>query len=296
MMGSYEKSILKTLCYSAVFKYPLTKAELWRYLIWEKKSPPRFSQFNKALNLLDESRFVVGKDDSFYQLKMGKDWVRQRKLRTKIAKRKISIAKRVCQILSIIPTIELIGLSGSLSLGVGERNDDIDLLIICKKNSLWATRLIVNLQLIFLGIKRNPDDKDIKDKICVNMFMESHNLKIPFSEQDLYAVHEFAFLKPLFKRNNTYQKLIDSNKWIKKYLPNAFIFSHAVNKFDNKIFLIYFFDKIAQKIQLIYMKKRKTTEVIKKGYVRFHPKDARSWILPEYNRLVNKYLILNSKL
>lgn len=286
MMYSYEKSILKTLCYSAVFKYPLTKAQLWRYLIWEKKSQPRFSRFNNALDLLEKNKLVVTKENSFYLHKTGEGWLKERKFKTKIGKRKTAIAKRVCQILSIIPTIELIGLSGSLSLGIGDINDDIDLLIICQKNSLWLTRLIVNLLLMFLGIKRNPDDKDIKDKICVNMFMETHSLGIPKSEQDLYSVHELAFLKPLYQRNNIYQKLIDSNGWIKKYLPNAFIFSARAKETEKSIFLISFFDKICQKVQLMYMKKRRTTEIIKKGYVRFHPKDARSWIIPEYNRLI----------
>lgn len=295
-MGSYEESILRTFCYSAVFKYPLTKAELWRYLIWEKKSPPRFSQFNSAIGLLEQSKLIAEKKDSFYQLKTGKSWVRERQLKTKIGKRKILIAQRVSQVLSIIPTVELIGLSGSLSLGVGDSNDDIDLLIICKKNSLWLTRLLVNLLLIFLGIKRNPDAKDIKDKICVNMFMESNKLGIPSKEQDLYAAHELAFLKPLFARNSTDQRLIAANKWIKKYLPNALIFSSGLKKLGNNIFLISFFNELVARLQLIYMEKRKTTEVIKKNYVRFHPKDARNWILPEYNKLVSKYLILNSKL
>ena len=34
--------------------------------------------------------------------------------------------------------------------------------------------------------------------------------------------------------------------------------------------------------QLKYMKPRRTTEVVEPGRIRFHPQDAREWVLKEY--------------
>lgn len=34
--------------------------------------------------------------------------------------------------------------------------------------------------------------------------------------------------------------------------------------------------------QLKYMQPRRTTEVVESGRIRFHPQDARNWVLEEY--------------
>lgn len=43
-------------------------------------------------------------------------------------------------------------------------------------------------------------------------------------------------------------------------------------------------EKLARRIQLRYMASRVTKEVIEPGRIRFHPQDARKWILKEYQR------------
>jgi hypothetical protein len=43
-------------------------------------------------------------------------------------------------------------------------------------------------------------------------------------------------------------------------------------------------ETIARWLQLKYMAPRRTTEVIESGRIRFHPQDARKWVLKEYNR------------
>ena len=40
--------------------------------------------------------------------------------------------------------------------------------------------------------------------------------------------------------------------------------------------------------QLRYMIKKRTTEVVEKGRLCFHPQDARSWVLPEYQKRLKK--------
>ncbi len=43
--------------------------------------------------------------------------------------------------------------------------------------------------------------------------------------------------------------------------------------------------------QLRYMKPRRTTEVIEPGRIRFHPQDARKWVLEEYQARLKKLQI-----
>lgn len=287
-MNVYKEAILKSLSYFAIFQYPLTKKELWHYLLWEKKSPIQFSLFNRSLFLLEKNKLVLKKEALFYQLPSKINWAKKRKIKEKIASKKLALAKKTTRILSFIPTIKMIGLSGSLSLGIGEIQDDIDLFIICQKNTLWFSRLIINLLLIFLGLKRTPKSQKTKDKICPNMFMEEDKLTLPKNEQDLYSAHELAFIKPLFQKEDLYQRLIKANSWAKFYLPNAFLIFPNNYKTPKSNLLICFLNQILYKLQFNYMKSKITNEVITKHYVRFHPKDARYWILSKYNQQLLK--------
>jgi len=47
-----------------------------------------------------------------------------------------------------------------------------------------------------------------------------------------------------------------------------------------------------KKFQLWYMRNRRTTEVIKNGVIRFHPEDARVWVMEKYKeRLMKNKLV-----
>lgn len=285
-MGRYEKAILKTICYGAVFNYPLTKSQIWKFLIWDIKSKPRFSSFISTIdNLLKAKKIYFSKDLYFLETKHA--LINNRKKQEKIAQRKIKIAKRVSSFISFIPTIELIGLSGKLAMKTAEKEDDIDLFIIVQKHTLWITRFLTASFLTFLGLKRSPGKIAAPDRVCLNMIVDTNNLTIPKNEQDLFSAHEVVQMKPLFTRNNSYDKFINSNSWVKSYLPNTVGERKRLGEKDTKTYTIFsLFEKNAQKFQLGYMQKRKTTEIVRSGYVRFHPRDMRNWILPEYNRLV----------
>lgn len=47
-------------------------------------------------------------------------------------------------------------------------------------------------------------------------------------------------------------------------------------------------ESLAQKAQLRYMESRRTTEIVEPGRIRFHPQDAREWVLKEYRKRLEK--------
>ena len=47
-------------------------------------------------------------------------------------------------------------------------------------------------------------------------------------------------------------------------------------------------EALAQRAQLRYMNPRRTSEVVEPGRIRFHPQDAREWVLREYNSRLKK--------
>jgi len=47
-------------------------------------------------------------------------------------------------------------------------------------------------------------------------------------------------------------------------------------------------EALARWLQLKYMASRRTTEIVESGRIRFHPQDAREWVLREYSKRLKK--------
>ncbi|MBU3957100.1 hypothetical protein KKI19_02405 [Patescibacteria group bacterium] len=50
-------------------------------------------------------------------------------------------------------------------------------------------------------------------------------------------------------------------------------------------------EALARWTQLKYMAPRRTTEIVEPGRIRFHPQDAREWVLKEYQKRLKKLRI-----
>jgi hypothetical protein len=282
LLSNIEKSILTTILYSDIFHFPLTREELWRFLISNK--PVTRKEFSDALSHLEEK--IVHKD-GYYFLPGNEVIVEQRKKHLPEVRKKLQIAKKAAFYLSYIPTIKFIGISGGLALDNAGRDDDIDLFIIVKKGTLFTTRFWILALLEWKQLRRKRGEKNPSDKICINLLVDETRLLWPAKKRDLYIAHEIAQIKPLFERNGTYQKFIDSNSWIRQFLPNSldeksiFLGIHSsTNYITLQIFSFFLssrpFEVFMQKWQKQYMKKHRTTEIVTQTLLAFHPNDYRA--------------------
>lgn len=286
MRWTLQHSLISTLAYASLFGYPLTKQEIYTWLITDAPVP------------LEEISNI--KKISFYKTYTSLEKIRslseQRILHEAVSRKKWVIAKKVAHVLSFIPTIQLIGVSGGLSMNNVDEQDDIDFFLIVNPKTVWITRLIVISILQLLGKRRKIYDKDTKDKICTNMFVDTNQLCLSKKEQDLYSAHEVLQMVPLVDKNNTYQKFIFENSWVKNYLYNAWKEkSRKQLPFHNALPIVAsiytFFDMPAKYFQLWYMKNHRTTEVVSDTVLRFHPRDTRIFIRQNYLKLLKKYNI-----
>ena len=278
--NSIADSIYKTLIYADIFDYPLTKEEIWRFFICEK--PVSQKQIENMLVSFDS------KHGYFYLKKRGHIVV-QRKIKERESQKKLQIVKRISSLLSIIPSVYLIGISGNLSMNNAEKKDDIDIFIITKSGVLWSTRLLIILFLRIIGKHRKKLDKHVENKICINMLIDEKAIIIPFSRRDLYTAHEVIQMKPIFVRGDSYKRFIAVNSWVRKFLPNSI---EKVMNYELKIneghkkSLIEF---LAKKVQFWYMKKNITSEIVSDTILAFHPRDYTDIVLKKYNEKVKQY-------
>lgn len=196
-----------------------------------------------------------------------------------------------------------------------ERDDDIDLFVIVSKSSLWLTRLSMIILLLLMGKYRRRNQKEVSDKICLNMLIDDGALSFPTSRQNLYTAHEIMQLMPIFERNNTYGKFINSNKWIQEYLPNTFVDRGTtrintsrqtrlarltVPRNNAETFFSVFLrlilrlpggkagssalEWLAKNAQFWLIKKHVTTETVSDNFLAFHPKDYKDIIMKKYRK------------
>lgn len=280
-MGS-RIAVLKTLLYSNIFNYPLTKEEVFRYLITNKAVAKE-----EVFRYLKNIKKISSKNE-FYFLN-GKDYIIElRKRREKESLKKIKIAKKVVKKLSLIPTIKLIGISGNLSLKNADEKDDIDLFIVVKQNTVWITRFFTILILKFLRKHRKRKDKNVKNKICLNMFLDEENLSF---KKNIYLAHEIIQLLPMLNRDNTYQKFLSDNAWVLNYMPNSKkIIKQSCSVSKAKKSLLKYIDYLFMVPQLLYMKKHITSEKISGKFLFFHPFDHQKYVLEKYKKSLKNNL------
>lgn len=126
---------------------------------------------------------------------------------------KMEIAEDFCdKYLSKIDDILMVGVTGSVASKYPKENDDIDLMIITKKDSLWLTRFRVFI--IFWRYK--IPHRTNKNDICINLWLE--DMKIPSIKQNLKNAVDLVLMRPILDKEDTYKKFLIKNNWVKKYV------------------------------------------------------------------------------
>lgn len=291
-----QEAIIKTFCYSDIFNYPLKPSEVFKFLISDKN-------FSKKEIIKGINEFLgnfLEKKGNLYFLKGREKTVNERKAKEKISRIKLKKVKHIVKMLSFIPTIELIGISGSLALLSAKAEDDIDLFIITSPNFLWITRLIVNIILLITNLKRQRLEFFHKDKFCLNMFMSQSKLDFETFDQNLFIAREMANLRVVFDRGGIYNIFLKSNSWTDQFLAN---FSRAVSiknskyKKRDKTFFARFslncvriLEGAVFIMQYLYMRKHITHERISLERACFHPFSYREFVLFSYTEKIRFYL------
>ena len=282
-MLKLRQAILATLVYADIFHYPLTEDEIWRYLIGAKST---LANFRKNLNLLIKQKKLTN-TSGFYTLFNQKKFILMRIKRKPIAVTKLKIAQTYARWLGKIPTVRLIGISGALAMENVPKEDDIDFFIITAPHCIWITRLVITVISDVFNIRRRPGDSQFADKLCLNMFIDGKYLEFPDSEKDVYTAHEIVQLKIIINKHQTYERFLLANRWLEKFLPQAVVFSKDVEQLKSvwNIFVIPI-ELLVKQLQLIYMKRKRTTETIRPAMLKFHPQDVRSRVMKEFEKRI----------
>ncbi|OGG08599.1 hypothetical protein A2154_00640 [Candidatus Gottesmanbacteria bacterium RBG_16_43_7] len=279
-MLTLRESVLTTIAYADVFDYPLTAREVHLWLIYRSADVSRIIKELQAI--------TDGGGDGLYVLSGRKLLAKKRAINRRTADHKWRVARQAVGWIRRIPTISLIGVTGGLAMNNASAADDIDLFFIVRDHTLWISRFLITLTVEICGRRRHPDQKNISDAICLNMFMTESALEVIDNQQDLYGAHEVLQMIPLWERGDIYRRFLDANKWVRHFLPNAWSNKQAAVQrvqYSSRptifmdwsiiIKLCSLLERYARASQIWYMQKRRTREVVTLNLIQFHPQDAR---------------------
>lgn len=216
-----HKDILATLAYFDVFDYPLTAHEIWRYHIDTSRLSGE-SEADAAVTLFDvcrtlreiEARGSIAFSEGFYFFPDRRSLVSQRLRRSTDSLVKLGKVKRVVRLISILPFIRMVAVTGRLAVRNADKGSDWDVLIALRKGRIWIGRTFVTVFLHLIGKRRWG--RKTRDRVCLNYFITDRSLEIQV--KDLFAAKEYAFALPIFG-TRVFEDFARENGWIRKFLP-----------------------------------------------------------------------------
>lgn len=130
--------------------------------------------------------------------------------------KRIKKARFFARILSLIPFVRMIALTGSLARGEAEANSDIDFFVVTKPGRIWTSRFLIVFLLKPLGQYRTEQNQ--AGKICPNRYQTEDSLEI--LPHNLYHAKEYSQIVPLFEIDDVYQEFQKANQWTRRKIKN----------------------------------------------------------------------------
>lgn len=311
-----EKSILATVAYYDIFDYPLTGFEIWRYLILapnpekddSQASLPRrsFAKAGEVFALLNDSEALkgrIGQKFGFYFLRGREQIVPKRLWRKKLADQKWKKLKRVFKILTAVPYVRGIFVSGSLAMENSKDDSDVDVIVVAAAGRIWTVRTLLTILTEALGVRRHGSKT--KDRICLNHYITDESLRIPF--ESLYNAESYAHLLNVYLEDGEiFRRFQQENGWLCDYLAGyqaAELHSTRAVRKSRCLLLVSRLgermlggaagDKLEEKFSAIESKRIRRDPLFKKAggritiddkQLEFHPDSHEHSIVPEFNR------------
>lgn len=250
-----QTRILETIAYSDQFEYPLTRAEVVTRLVQKPgEAATSRAAVREQLAYLVESG-QLHQDQNYYFLPGRKNNVSLRQEREKRALRHFSTVElQAAQMVSLVPTVRAIAVTGSAALYCPRKGDDLDLMIIVRPGTVWVTRLFVVLIVSVLGRRRfwweddswldapSNNDRGTKKrgldthanfvmriiqsffqqkeiKWCLNLWLSEKSLAVARPKRSYYTAYEVMQARFLYDVGGVEEAFLFQNRWVKSVLP-----------------------------------------------------------------------------
>jgi hypothetical protein len=202
-------AFLAAIIYADLFDYPLSLDELTRFQIGSELSRDQIAALIAQDSLWGSA---VAHHLGFYSLaERGGSLTRVRLTRERRSQILWRRAAFYSKLLSRLPYVRMVAVTGALAVNNVGSLPDIDLLVVAKEGRVWLCRraLIICVRLARL----------FGDDLCPNYIISESALDL--DQRDFFTAHELAQMVPLYG-HGVYRRMIERNAWARCYLPRAF--------------------------------------------------------------------------
>jgi hypothetical protein len=204
----HDDAILSTLLYGDVFNYPMTAAEVHRFLIGLELTPEQVSQaLHGSAWLAERTERVNG---FFAARGRAAEVAAVRERREQASRHLWRVARRYAFWVGHLPFVRMVAVTGALAMDNSEADDDIDFLVVTAPGRVWLTRALC------IGVVRLA--RLLGANLCPNYVLAETALLQ--QRQDLFTAHEVAQMTPMVG-HALYEEMRRANAWAYVFLPNA---------------------------------------------------------------------------
>jgi hypothetical protein len=200
-----QAAILRTIVYSDLFDFPLTSAEVQRWL----SVPATKAEVESTLGEAPLAG-LVSRSGSYVTLRGREAVLDLRERRADSSAALQQAAERYGRLIGRLPFVRMVALTGSLAADNADAGDDIDYLIVTAPGRVWTARTMI------MAIGRLAALRGVT--LCPNYLLSETGLDL--RERDSYTARELLQMRPIVG-SGTYVRMLAANAWWREFLPNA---------------------------------------------------------------------------
>jgi hypothetical protein len=203
-----SEDVIKTIAYFDVFRYPLTREQIYRFLPRNAIDKGRLAE---SVQRLVEAGDLDEFNGYYFLPSEARDIVAQRIEDEKRAGHLMRYARRVSWLLKQFPFTRAVFITGSLSKDIAAANSDIDFMIVTSAGRLWICKILLTLfrKIFLLGSTKY---------FCTNFYVAEHDYAL--SERNMYAAIELLTAKVMWNIP-AFTEFQQANSWANFFLPNC---------------------------------------------------------------------------
>lgn len=199
-----ELAVLRAVIYASLFDYPLTLEQLEASLGVRAQADViagwwRTSEFLQA---------TVEHHDGWFFRAGQRELIETRARREALSRDLLDRDRNVLAMVSSIPFVRMVALSGSLAHLNAEGSADLDLFVITAPSRVWSVTLAVLVIARLLGWRR---------RLCLNYVVSERAMAI--APRDLFSANQIIHLRPI-TGHRVFERFVKTNAFVRDFYPN----------------------------------------------------------------------------
>ena len=200
-----ELAVLRSVIYASLFDYPLTLAQLRATLVEVSADEVAVAAWWRNSEFLQAA---IEQRNGLYFPAGRADLVDTRTRREALSRDLLERDRGLIALVSRMPFVRMVAVSGSLAHLNAERSADLDLFVITAPHRVWSVTLSVLLIARLLGWRK---------RMCLNYVISEAAL--PIAPHDLFSANQIIHLRPIVG-HDVFSRFIEANPFVRAFYPN----------------------------------------------------------------------------